>query len=146
KIFQFAYSVFAFLVPALIFFAFWDKRPLKYAGISKNVHWGWVLFSVAILFAAFPGVGLLSDWNQLIHFGLFDASFRALQERVKAMTEAMLQMPHLRNLWFDLLLIAMIPAIAEEFFFRGAVQRILIKLVKSAWLGILITSVFFSLV
>ncbi len=146
KVFQFAYSVFAFLVPALIFFALWDKRPLKYAGISTNVHWGWVFFSLVILFAALPGVGLLSDWNQLIHYGPFDESFRALQQRAKDMTEAMLQMPHLNDLWFDLLLIAIVPGIAEEFFFRGAVQRILIKLVKSAWLGILITSIFFSLV
>ncbi len=146
KVFQLAYSIFAFLIPALIFFAVWHKKPLQYAGLSSDVNWGWVLFAIIILFASLPAVGLLSDWNQLIHFGPFDEKFRAMQERAKTMTEAFLNMPKLKDLWVNLLLIAIIPAIAEEFFFRGAVQRIFIKLVHHAWIGILITSIFFSLV
>ena len=146
KLFQFAYSIFAFLIPALIFFLLWHKKPFKYAGLSSKIHWGWALAGIIILFASLPGVHLLSDWNQQISFGPFEASFKAMQQRAKDMTEAMLKMPDARSLIFDLLLIAIIPAIAEEFFFRGAIQRIMIKLVHKVWLGILITAVFFSLV
>lgn len=143
KLFQFAYSIFSFLIPALLFFVLWHKKPFKYAGLAAKIHWGWALAGVVVLFACLPAVGLLADLNKQIHFG---ETFQAMQERAQALTQAMLKMPDTYSLWFNLLLIAVIPAIAEEFFFRGAIQRILIKLTHKAWIGILITAIFFSLV
>ncbi len=146
KLFQFAYSVFSFLVPALIFFFLWHKKPFRYAGLAAKIHWGWALAGVVILFLSLPAVGLLSDLNKQIHFGSMDESIRAIQERTEALTQAMLKMPDGHSLWFDLILIAVIPAIAEEFFFRGAIQRILIRLTHKAWIGLLLTALFFSFV
>lgn len=144
KLFQFAYSVFSFLIPALVFFIFWHKKPFKYAGLSGKIHWGWALAGVVILFASLPLVGLLSDLNQKIPFG---EGVMAMQQRAIEVTKALLKMHDESSLLFNLILIALIPAIAEEFFFRGAIQRTLVNLTKkNAWIGILLTAVFFSLV
>lgn len=146
KLFQFSYSIFAFLIPALVFYFLWHKQPFRFAGLSGKIHWGWVFAGIIILFASLPSVGLLSDLNKQIHFGPLDESFRSSQKRAEALIQAMLKMPKTADLWYNLILIAVIPAIAEEFFFRGAIQRILIKLTRHAWIGISLAAVFFSLV
>ena len=143
KIFQFGYSICSFLIPALVFFALWHKKTFRYAGLGGRLHGGWALAGIVLLIVSLPAVGLLSDLNKLIPFG---EDVRALQQRAEDITKAMLNMPDGGSLWFDLLLIAIVPAIAEEFFFRGALQRIFIRLTRHAWIGIGITAIFFSLV
>lgn len=142
KLFQFAYSIFSFLIPALIFFLLWHRQPFRYAGLRSRIHWGWALAGILILFASLPAVGWLSDINKLIPFG---PTIRAMQERAIKVTQAMLKMSDGNSLAFDLLLMAIIPAIAEEFFFRGVLQRLFISITKHVWIGIAITAIVFSL-
>ena len=53
----------------------------------------------------------------------------------------------IRN-WYDvyvnIIVIALLPAICEELFFRGALQRVMIHLTKSPVLGIIIAAFLFS--
>ena len=49
------------------------------------------------------------------------------------------------NLLMNVGLMAILPAVAEELFFRGILQPLFIRLTKKKWWGILITSVIFSL-
>ena len=49
------------------------------------------------------------------------------------------------NLLMNVGLMAILPAIAEELFFRGILQPLFIRLTKKKWWGILITSIIFSL-
>lgn len=42
--------------------------------------------------------------------------------------------------------LAVLPAFAEELFFRGALQPILIKLIRHTWIGIILTALIFSLI
>jgi membrane protease YdiL (CAAX protease family) len=44
----------------------------------------------------------------------------------------------------NLFIIAILPAVGEEFFFRGVLQKILIKLFKSGHVGIWVTAFIFS--
>ncbi|HHT03985.1 MAG TPA: CPBP family intramembrane metalloprotease [Bacteroidales bacterium] len=50
------------------------------------------------------------------------------------------------GLIINIIVIALLPAILEEVFFRGAMQRTMINLVKYRFLGILLTSILFSLI
>jgi membrane protease YdiL (CAAX protease family) len=45
----------------------------------------------------------------------------------------------------SLVLLALLPALFEEIFFRGALQPIMVKLTRNAFWGILLTSVLFSI-
>lgn len=143
---QLLYSVVSFLVPAWLFFYLSHPRPYRYAGLSGAAfRWTGLLLSIAVLLFSLPLVGVLSDWNQHIHFGSLDQSLRELNRKAQEMTKAMLAMPSWGALVYNLLLIAVIPAIAEEMFFRGVLQRLFIKMSKRAWIGILIAAVVFSL-
>ena len=50
------------------------------------------------------------------------------------------------DLVFNLLVIAIIPAIGEELFFRGYLQQKLIKWNRSPHIGIIITAILFSII
>jgi membrane protease YdiL (CAAX protease family) len=143
---QLLYSVFCFLVPALVFFYLSHPEPMRYAGMRERFRLDAVVISIVILLLSLPAVGMLGDWNQHIHFGSLDQSLRAWNQKLQDMTVAMLKMPNWRTLVYNLVLIAVIPAIAEEMFFRGVLQRLFVRMSHRAWVGILIASVVFSLV
>ena len=48
------------------------------------------------------------------------------------------------NLLTNVGLMAILPAVAEELFFRGILQPLFIRLTKKKWWGIIITSIIFS--
>lgn len=53
--------------------------------------------------------------------------------------------PNFNSFIFNVILLALIPAIGEELFFRAVIQNIFIKLFKNTLLGIILTSVIFGL-
>tara|TARA_B100002051_G_scaffold131386_2_gene124910 strand:- start:2241 stop:3026 length:786 start_codon:yes stop_codon:yes gene_type:complete len=59
---------------------------------------------------------------------------------------ALLKMDSIIDLVFNLLVIAIIPAIGEEIFFRGYLQQKLIKWIRSPHIGIIITAILFSII
>lgn len=142
---QLLYTVVSFLMPAYLFFYLSDASPLGYADMRRRFRWSAAVLGILILVASLPLVGVLSDFNRQIHFGSLDETLRALNDKAQQVTEAMLKMPRWSTLAYNLVLIAAIPAIAEEMFFRGVIQRLLVRITRRAWIGILIASIIFSL-
>lgn len=143
---QILYSIVSFLIPAWLFFYLSHPKPHHFAGLTgKTFRWSGAIVGIVILLVSLPAVGVLSDWNQQIHFGSLDQSLRQLNQKAQDITQAMLKMPDFASLLYNLALIAVIPAIAEEMFFRGVLQRLFVKMSRRAWIGILIASIVFSL-
>ena len=94
-----------------------------------------------IMIAGMPLVGYLMEWNETWNVG---DTLRQLEKDATEQTKVMLAAPDTGTLIINLLLVAVMPAIAEELFFRGALQKIFIKMVKLPWLAIIITSILFS--
>jgi len=94
------------------------------------------------MLVALPFVAYTGDWN---HTWPFSPEIRKTEEQAEVLTRALLTMNSFSDLLVNLILIAAIPAMAEEFFFRGVIQRLLIKsLPKMPWLAVFITAVCFS--
>jgi len=142
---QLLYTIVSFLLPAYLFFYLSDPAPLRYADMRKRFGWTAAVLGILVLVASLPLVGVLSDWNQQIHFGSLDHTLRDLNQKAQDVTEAMLKMPHWSTLVYNLILIAAIPAVAEEMFFRGVIQRLLVRMTRRGWIAILIAAVIFSL-
>lgn len=143
---QLLYSIVSFLIPAWLFLYLSHPNPLNYGGLKgQPFRWGGLFLGVIILFFSLPLVGVLSDWNQLIHFGSLDQSLRELNQKAQDATQAMLKMPNWASFLYNIMLIAVIPAIAEEMFFRGVLQQLFVRMTRRAWMGILIAGVVFSL-
>ncbi len=100
-----------------------------------------IFISVGALFLS----GALGALNEVIPMpAAFLRKARAIEDQYK---QAMLSMATMRNgvdYLISLLVIAVAPAIFEEVLFRGGVQRILVGWTKSAFWGILISSIIFS--
>jgi uncharacterized protein len=142
KLTQFLYTLVVYLAPPAVFAWMIDNRPAHWLHLDRSPRLLPVVLALLIMLAGLPLVGVTSDWNHTWH--LSEAT-RRMEEQAETLTRALLQMSGIGDLLVNLILIAVVPAIAEEFFFRGVVQRLLVKMMPwGPWLAILITALIFS--
>jgi membrane protease YdiL (CAAX protease family) len=142
KLTQFLFTLVVYLLPPIILAYLVDDKPFKWLRLHRRPRFLPVILSFLIMLVALPFVAYTGDWN---HTWPFSDEIRRLEEQAIVLTRALLTMNSFSDLIVDLILIAAIPAIAEEFFFRGVVQRLLIRsLPKLPWLAVFITAISFS--
>ena len=149
KIGQGLSSLLIFVAPPLILYGFTRHEPMRAIGFRKSVS-AWMLFiGVAVMFASLPVTNQLTIWNEKMSLG----AFKALEDLLKQMedtagdlTERMLQVDTVWELLFNLLVIALIPALGEELTFRGMLQQALVKGCKNAHVGIFLSAAIFSFI
>lgn len=143
KLVQFLYTLVVYLLPALLFGYLSDPSPSSWLGLDKKPKALPLILALLIMYCSLWAVDLTAEWNR--HWQV-PPSMRQMEEQADQLVERMLQMPHITDLLINLLLIAVLPAIGEELFFRGVMQRLIIQMVKLPWLGVLITALLFSAV
>jgi len=140
-------SVFAFLVPPFILTYFWGEKPFRFLGFRSNIDWKMLLFVALMMIIAIPFVNLLADLNKQISFPAFLSGFeermKASEARAIAQTERLLTVHTLGGLLFNVFLIAIIPSLGEELFFRGTLQRIFSN-ARGAIFAVWVTAIIFS--
>lgn len=136
-------SVFAFIIPALLYNWVSEKKYLFRYGIEKNNAslsvWGW---SLAFFALSLPLV-MASAWiNQQIPLPEWA---HQTEQNVSGMLKLLMGEDSLAGLAFSVFALAFLPALGEEWFFRGSLQRILLKWMGNASKAILVTGFIFSL-
>jgi membrane protease YdiL (CAAX protease family) len=142
---QVIYATIAFLVPALLLGYFSAPDMLPYIGLQKSIAPVLILSAIVLIVAIQPFVGWLGELNSHIKFG---SAQKIIEEMEEASTKSMnffLQMKSLGDLIINLLIMALLPAFAEELFFRGSMQRVLLRLSGKPWVAILVSSLVFAL-
>jgi len=102
-----------------------------------------LLLAIVIMFLIQPLISFLYGWNMSFS-EYFPDWANNFEEQAKIMTERLLKMNSLGELGFNLLVLAIAPAIAEEVFFRGYVQKKCAKWLGRPHLSIIITAIIFS--
>ena len=148
KAIQVLSSLTLFLIPSLLFAFLSDKHPLSYIGFKNPVPLTFYAIAVVVIVASFPMVSWLSDVNQHLHLpksmqGL-EQMIRNTEEQNNSLIKSFLNMKSPADLMLMLFIIGVLPAIGEELFFRGVLQRLFIQIAKRPWVGIVITAVIFS--
>jgi membrane protease YdiL (CAAX protease family) len=109
---------------------------LKITGITLAV----VLFSV-------PLVAYLLELNSNLPLG---EEMKEQFTEIEAQSERLYELLLFRNngfqMWANLFFMALVPAVAEELFFRGALQRIFAGYFKNNHIGIIVSSALFTLI
>jgi membrane protease YdiL (CAAX protease family) len=141
KITQFFYTIVAFFVPAVLFAYLWQPYPITYLGLKPAPSGIQILIALFAMYGVLPLAGLLGEWNETWPVSQSAKDMQALAEKLLGV---MLRMPTLKDFFINLFLVAIIPAIGEELFFRGILQRLIIKSTRKVWLSIFITSILFS--
>lgn len=107
-----------------------------------------ILIVLFISLFIIPIIGIIGDWN--LKIGL-PPSFHHVESWMKEMEETNSQTIKkltadlgLTTLLLNFLVMAVVPAIAEEFLFRGAIQHFLLSVLKNKHVVIIITAFIFS--
>lgn len=142
---QLAGSIISFILPALFFGYYSSPKALPYVGVQKMIAPVLILASVLLLFCIQPFVGWLGEINAHIKFGSFQKSLEEIEAMYTRALQVFLKMKNAGDLLVNLFIIALLPAIGEELFFRGALQKSLLRISERPWLAILISSAVFGL-
>ena len=146
--FNSAISVLTFLLPSLVTAYLITPTPSEYLStrsFSPSCILPLTILSATILI---PFTSLLASWNDAIPFpewmSVIENAFREQQKMLADMTTKLTIMNDMNGLFVVLFCIAVIPAICEEFFFRGFVQRFIQELTHKKHLAVWITAAIFS--
>jgi membrane protease YdiL (CAAX protease family) len=137
-------AVLSFIVPALLIGYFSSPAPLPYLGLRKHLSVLLAGATVLLLIMVQPFVGFLGILNSKMDFGSFQKVFKEAEATYTRATQVFLQMDSPVDLIINIFIMALLPAIAEELFFRGALQRVLLRMTKIPVIAILISSLVFA--
>ena len=147
KLAQFFQSLGMFVIPPFILAYLWSKEPLGYLRINRNPSGEYVLFAVIVMLVAIPAINLLGELNHAIPFPDSLSSLENylidMEKRAEDLTIRMLDVNSVGGLLVNIGLIAIIPAVGEELFFRGIIQQVLQTNLKSH-AAVWITAIVFS--
>lgn len=138
---NFASAFVSFFLPALIFGYLADPQPAQYLGLQRPAnksHWLLVVLAGIMLV---PSLGVLNNWMQAIDWGAFA---NELDQRRAKMLEQYLQAGSVDRMLLSLFFLALVPAIAEELFFRGVVFRFAHTWLKKWGLSVVVSSLLFA--
>jgi membrane protease YdiL (CAAX protease family) len=144
---QFAFAIFGLVLPALAIGYLLDKKPVNYLHLNTFSKGILIIFPILIMVGIQPCINLFVAWNEQLHLpealGTVEAIFRKMQQMNEALTLRLLSGKTYTDLFTNLFFLALVPAVCEELFFRGAVQQVLgEKMGKHA--AIWITAILFS--
>ncbi len=136
-----------FALPALAFAMIVNrKKPFVQLGATHSFNIRQVFFVVVIAFSAVYVGAMLAQVNELIPISKsLEKRFKAAQETYMNNVMAIANMRGFADYLITLVLIALLPAIAEELLFRSCLQPVMIGLTRHVFAGILISSILFSL-
>lgn len=134
--------LFLFIIPSLVF-ARWIHKHKVWQFLKTNLpqranHW---FTSILLIIVSFPFAQFIYWVNKKITLPIFAQN---LEESAGQLTKALMVMESPADLAFNLLAIAILPAIGEELVFRGIVQQYLSKILKNPHWGIWGAALLFS--
>ena len=145
KVAQLTTSVMLFIFPAMLFAYYSSPKALNYVGIKKNFS-PILLLAVFFLYLAIqPFVVWLGQLNEKINFGSLQKILLEKEELYNKILKTFLQMKTPGDLFINLFIMALLPAIGEELFFRGSLQKVLLRISGKPWLAIFVSSTVFAL-
>ena len=152
KIGQGISSIFMFVVPPIVYYFVTRKQhQLRDLGFrSVNKPWPLFIFAgIVVMFVSLPVTNQLTVWNENMKLGgalqALEDTLKAWEETAAAATEQMLNVDTIGGLLFNLVVIALIPAIGEELTFRGVLQQGLTRRINPH-IAIILSSAIFSFI
>lgn len=149
KYLQVLYSMGLFLVPALLAGFLIQRNPWEYLLANRALNFYIAIVVVLLLVVSIPWINYLGFLNEKLSL---PDRWSELMDRIRQNDEdswnlmkSYLATETFSGLLFNLFMIALIPAIGEEFFFRGVLQRIFKEWFRSGHLAVWLSAVLFSL-
>ncbi|UOQ73468.1 CPBP family intramembrane glutamic endopeptidase [Hymenobacter cellulosilyticus] len=130
------------------------RSSREYFAPRWPVSWVWFVGAAALIILSVPFMAGLIEWNNNAYVpdllkGFtwltdFETWARAKEEELKVLTAYLTRFNSPQRLLVGLIVIAVVPAVSEELFFRGVLQRNLVEWFKSRHWGVFIAAAIFS--
>lgn len=144
-----------FLLPPLCMAYLWAKAPMQWLKVDKFQSFKVSSMAILLMLVALPAINLLADINQQMALPAFleplETWMKTQEETAKQLTEQFLSVTTYSGLIINILLMALLPAVAEELTFRGVLQRLFqgsnvsdFHTVKVPHIAIWVTAILFS--
>lgn len=148
RVLLFVNSLAVFLVPALLYSYFADPQPMRFLRLDvKPKWWHWVVGGVIVI-AAMPSAFWLGELNKQLDVSQLlpslDKWMRESEASSNKVVESILLNQTPQDLAVNLFLMALLPAVCEEVFFRGLIQKGIMRTTRNVWFSIIISGVIFS--
>lgn len=140
KIIQIILHLFQYLIPALTFaFLVYKKDALKELYADTFPNFQNLFLGIGLVVAIYPLVSFIYYWNTQLLPSNFIAQNKLGLQRV------FLEMNSSFDFVLNLFLFGLVAGLGEELFFRGILQKIIIRWLKNIHFGAIFTGMLFSL-
>ncbi len=149
KLIQVFSTVGTFLFPALIFRHFVQDKSTFFS-LAKRPKLKSVLLSIVLFLILTPIVNYFIKINSQLslpsYFVEIETWFKQLQLNQEKIIDLFTQIKKPKELLGNIFIMAVLPALSEELFFRGVLQNVFLKWTQNIYVAILITAIFFAVV
>jgi len=141
-------TFFLFCLPALLFSLLCNGKKIFWLGFNKHLNIFQILLGFLIMFLANLSAGLFQEMTEklLTWYPKWNAMAKLMEDTYNNQVQAITQFNNPLEFAISLIIMAFLPAMFEELFFRGALQQVLVKRFRMPIIGIILTSLIFSLV
>ncbi len=141
-------SVGSFIAPPLALHLFERKSGADYLKLNGKISGKVVILTIVLMFCIAPFIDWTVKVNQMMDLPAFmeglEKWMRDKEKELAELTKHLLTMKTPTELMINIVVVAVIPAIGEEFLFRGCFQTIITKITRNQHLGIWLAAGIFS--
>lgn len=149
KIFVFLSSSLPLIAAALLACIFIKATPTQFLSLEWPKNGTWFALSIVFVIVCLPLMGIMLEANKLIDFTQWPELYNWLQLQENTnngMYEAMIGEKNAVSFITSIVFMALMPAIAEEIFFRGFLMNTLNGLFKNMHVAIIVTALLFGVI
>ena len=150
KYLQFIQHLGIFVVPPIVAAYVFSKQPINYLNADKKSKFIVYLLAGVIIIFAIPFINYTGALNAKLSlpesFSGLETKIKAMEKSAAKMTEVFLNVHSIGGLLVNLIIIALLPAIGEEFMFRGVLLKLFREWTKNKHAAVLISAFLFSAV
>lgn len=145
RVVQTLIAMFMFFIPGILAAFILNRRPFQFLGFGVKLNWKTTALGMAIMIVTIFLAGSLATLNEMLPASAeLTSYFKGLEQSYMKQVEVMSQMNGIHDLLITLVVMAAVPAIFEEVFFRGGFQNMMHRSTGNLWVSVIITSILFS--
>ena len=137
-----------FIVPAYFFSKILYGKGISFLKMNKPIGLQLSIVVILLMITAIPFINFLGFINEKMvlpdALAELERWMRAAEMRAAEMTKLLVATDSVRGLFFNVFMIAIVPAVGEEMLFRGVLQPVVYKSVKNIHVAVVVTALIFS--
>ena len=148
KVMQLLQTAGTFLLPCLCGAWLWSRQPLGWLHLDTPIGWKESLLVIVLMICASPAINLLAWLNEQVTLPSFlsglEEHLKQQEEAAAALTERFIKAENIGTLFFNILLMALMPALSEEMCFRGTLQTLFSGNGRNKHISVWVCAILFS--